>query len=360
MSAARPLLLPFVPLYRLGLALLELALRMGLEKTRRLQWPVISIGNLSTGGSGKTPLTIALAKALAARGVYVDVLSRGYGRRSSALPLLVESDGKAEEFGDEPLLIAREAGVPVYVAVQRYEAGLLAEGVRSQGPREQATPASKDRSPGAPAGNEGTSQRVCVHLLDDGFQHRQLVRDTDILLLDHRDLADHLLPAGNLRESLRAVERADVIAIPADQPEVADWLKSFAWQGKVWRLRRCMDVPKINGPAVVFCGIARPEQLFEGLERAGVQLAARITFADHHRYTAADLERIAAAARKAGATALLTTEKDHVRLGAFADSLHPSIPLQTVPLRIEIEDEAAVIDWLIGRITTRAQCRGTL
>src|SRR5580693_443730 len=103
----RPLLWPLVPVYRLGLALREFQFRSGLKPIRRLRWPVISIGNLSTGGSGKTPLTMALARALAARGLQVDVLSRGYGRRST-LPLLVDCDGTPEEFGDEPLLIARQ------------------------------------------------------------------------------------------------------------------------------------------------------------------------------------------------------------------------------------------------------------
>ena len=125
--ATRPLLWPLVPVYRLGLAVRELQFRSGLKPVRRLKWPVISIGNLSTGGAGKTPLTIALAKALSVRGIQVDVLSRGYGRRSSALPLAVNPDGAAAEFGDEPLVIAREANVPVYVAAERYQAGLLAE-----------------------------------------------------------------------------------------------------------------------------------------------------------------------------------------------------------------------------------------
>ncbi len=123
--AARPLLWPLVPFYRLGLALRELQLRTGLKPVQRLKWPVVSIGNLSTGGAGKTPLTIALAKALSARGLQVSVLSRGYCRRS-ALPLAVKPEGVAEDFGDEPLVIAREANVPVYVAAERYEAGLLA------------------------------------------------------------------------------------------------------------------------------------------------------------------------------------------------------------------------------------------
>jgi tetraacyldisaccharide 4'-kinase len=316
--AARPLLWPLVPAYRLALALRDFQLRTGLKPVRRLRWPVVSVGNLSAGGSGKTPLVIALAKALTARGVEVDVLSRGYGRRrSSALPLLVELNGTAEDFSDEPLEIAREAQVPVYVGAERYEAGLLAE--------------------------HSVLSGFGLHLLDDGFQHRQLARDVDILLLSSRDLADHLLPAGNLREALRAAERADVLAVPEDEPDVAKWVKSQGWEKSVWQLRRRMDVPQVDGPVVAFCGIARPEQFFEGLERAGLRLAARFAFPDHHRYAAGDLERIATAAQKAGAAVLLTTEKDRARLGAMA----PSLPIQAVPLRIEIENERAEIDWLI-------------
>jgi len=326
--AARPWLWPLVPAYRLALGLREVQLRMGLKPVRRLRRPVVSVGNLSAGGAGKTPLVIALAKALAARGVHVDVLSRGYGRRS-AVPLLVEMSGTAEEFGDEPLVIAREAEVPVFVAAERYQAGLLAEG-------------------------RSALSGFGLHLLDDGFQHRQLHRDVDILLLSRGDLADHLLPAGNLREALHAAERANVIAIPADEPEVAEWMQARGWKGMVWRVRRRMDVPQIDGPVVAFCGIARPEQFFEGLEsagldRAGLRVAARFVFPDHHRYTAGDLERMIAAAQKAGATALLTTEKDRVRLGAMAERLPATVTLRTVPLRMEIEDEAAAIDWLLRR-----------
>src|ERR1035437_8048776 len=124
--SSRGLLLPLVPIYRLALGARELSLHLRLEPVRRLRWPVISLGNLSTGGSGKTPLTIALAKALTRRGYAVDVLSRGYGRQSK-LAARVRLDGRVEEFGDEPLLIVRETGLPVYVAGQRYQAGLLAE-----------------------------------------------------------------------------------------------------------------------------------------------------------------------------------------------------------------------------------------
>ena len=325
--AARPLLWPLVPLYRLGLALRELQLRSGLKPVRRLNRPIVSIGSLSAGGAGKTPLTIALAKALTARGIYVDVLSRGYGRRS-ALPLPVNPGGTAEDFGDEPLVIAREAGVPVYVAAERCEAGLLAESERS-----------------APSS-------FGLHLLDDGFQHRQLARDIDILLLSRCDLNDHLHPAGNLREPLRAAERADVFAIPEDEPEVAEYIQSRGWQGEVWRLRRRMEIPGINVPVAAFCGIARPGQFFQGFESAGMKLATRFAFPDHYRFTVLDLDRIAVAGRQAGASVLLTTEKDRVRMGSLADALTTTLPLYTVGLRTEIVDGAAAIGWLTSRLTS--------
>ena len=327
---ARPLLWPLVPVYRLGLALRELQFRSGLKPIHRLRWPVVSIGNLSTGGAGKTPLTIALAKALTARGLRVDVLSRGYGRRRhSVLPLLVDPGGTAQEFGDEPLLIAREAGVPVYVAAERHEAGRLAE--------------SEASGPSA----------LGLHLLDDGFQHRQLARDVDILLLDGTEWSsDHLLPVGNLREPFSALRRASVVAVTAPGGLLLEkWLRSHGrWRGPIWRLRRRMEIPPTDGPVAAFCGIARPDQFFGGLEQGGVKIAARTAFPDHHNYTAHDLERLATGARGAGATALLTTEKDHIRLGALAAALPASLSLQTVSLRIEIEDEAVAVDWLMARI----------
>jgi tetraacyldisaccharide 4'-kinase len=342
--ASRPLLWPLVPVYRFGLALRELQLWTGLKPTRRLRWPVISIGNLSTGGAGKTPLTIALARALTARGVQVDVLSRGYGR-SSTLPLLVDPAGQSEDFGDEPLLIAREAGVPVYVAAERRKAGLLAE--QAGLPAEQAAKAPQDAN---------RSLGLEAHILDDGFQHRQLVRDVDILLLSRRDLIDHLLPAGNLREPLNAALRAHVVAIPADEPDVEAEIKKRGCNAQVWRINRRMDMPNLDGPVAAFCGIARPDQFFHGLESAGVKLVARTAFRDHHIYTAADLSSLASAARSAGATALVTTEKDRVRLGALASTLPATLPLQTAQLRIEIEDESAAIDWLIECFKPAQSC----
>ena len=325
MSApARPLLLPLVPFYLCALGLRELRLRSGLEPVRRLRQPVISVGSLSAGGAGKTPLTIALAQAFTRHSMSVDVLSRGYARRSR-IAAHVDPNGAADDFGDEPLLIAQEAGVPVYVAAQRYEAGLLAEADRPD----------------------------VVHLLDDGFQHRQLHRDVNILLLDRSDwFEDRLLPSGNLREPLAAVRRATVVAIPANDeaPDFEAALHARGWGGPIWRLRRHVEVPPVEGPVAAFCGIARPAQFFAGLESSGLHLAVRLPFPDHYRYTASDLDRIVSAGRVAGAKAFITTEKDHVRLGALATAFAEVLSVCTARLRVEIEEEDAAIAFLISQL----------
>jgi tetraacyldisaccharide 4'-kinase len=318
----RPWLLPLMPLYRLAIEARAFALRAGLEKVERLERPVVSIGNLSVGGAGKTPLAIALARALAAQGLAVDVLSRGYGR-NSALAEKVDPEGPAQRFGDEPLVIAREAGVPVYVARRRFEAGQLAE----------------------------AGAHPDVHLLDDGFQHRQLARRVEIVLVERRDWRDRLLPAGNLREPLTALRRADVLAIPATEPDFERDLRAWGWQGPIWRLRRTMEVPALAGPALAFCGLARPGQFFFGLEQAGVKLAARRTFRDHYAYTEADLRALVEDGERAGASAFLTTAKDAARLGRLAALFPAQRPLLTVGLRTEIEDEPAALAWLLSSLS---------
>lgn len=349
-SSSRKLLLPLVLAYRLALLLRELSLRTGLEPVSRLRFPVVSIGNLSAGGAGKTPLTIALTKALEGRGLRVDVLSRGYGRRSNH-PVRVDPDGTAENFGDEPLLIARETGVPVYVAAQRFGAGQLAEAeqpLANKGPGLVGQGFSPDSKPAQLTG--ALAPEVQIHLLDDGFQHRQLHRDVDILLLDRRDwLGEGLLPAGNLREPRKAARRATVIAIPAPDkaPEFEAALRKWGWQGPIWRLHRKMEFQAVDGPVVAFCGIARPVQFFAGLEAAGQRIAARIAFPDHHRFTPADVNRLVSAAEQTGAKALITTEKDLARLGTLSALFPDSLPLKTVRLRIEIEHQNEAIDWLV-------------
>jgi tetraacyldisaccharide 4'-kinase len=310
----------------LGLAVRNLRIEKGWEPVHRLRFPVISVGNLSTGGSGKTPLVKELAKLLTEKGFQVDVLSRGYGRRS-AQAARVDPNGIAEEFGDEPLLIARETGAPVFVARRRYEAGLLAEAASCE-----------DRP-------------SLVHLLDDGFQHRQLYRDVDVLLMNPEDWQGSLLPAGDLREPRNSTRRASVVAIPADKARIEAELRAWGWKGPLWRLRRRMEVTTVGGPVIAFCGIARPKQFFEGLEAAGLRPAAKMAFPDHHRYTAADLDRLLATARATGATALITTEKDSVRMGKLTAVFPPALPLLTARLRVEIENADEAVRWLAARLS---------
>ncbi|WP_263355912.1 tetraacyldisaccharide 4'-kinase [Acidicapsa ligni] len=310
----RPWALPLVPLYAAGTALRSLALRQGWEKINHLTAPVISIGNISAGGTGKTPFVIALAQLLHRQGIPGDILSRGYGR-NTAHAERVNPNGSAAQFGDEPLLIARQTDLPVYVAAKRFEAGQLAEA---------ATPQSK------------------LHLLDDGFQHRQLARDIDIVLINSEDLADSLLPAGNLRESRSALKRANIFAIDSADEPAATRLRALQLTQPIWRYRREMQVPKIAGPVVAFCGIARPSQFFRGLEQSGLQLAARHAFSDHHSYTPQDLQHLNDLAKTSKATALITTEKDQIRL----PNPNFALPLQTTPLRITFEDEPTIQSFL--------------
>ena len=397
----RRLLFPLNPLYRLALTFHEL--RLLAVPVRRLRYPVVSIGNLSTGGSGKTPLTIALASALQWRGIRVDVLSRGYGRQGQSIDR-VDEHGTAEDFGDEPLLIARVTGVPVYVSPQRYDAGLMAEAdakaVADAGqlasqpePRvsEPSTPQSKEadtkvEKPSAqteqalasvkpeipshtagvkPAESSGelapeaapaekspavSTPPLHVHLLDDGYQHRQLARNVNILLLNQRDWKDWLLPAGNLREPIDSISRADVLAVPANEPELEVALHFYGWDRPVWRISRSLEIPEVNGPVAAFCGIAHPDQFFEGLVDAGLEVALRLAFPDHYTYTVSVLEELIAQASEMNVAAVVTTEKDLVRMGNLALLFPKSMPLTTARLHIKIEDQNAAIDWLVKRL----------
>src|SRR5437588_6801539 len=192
--------------------------------TKRLEGPVVSVGNLSVGGAGKTPFVILLGELLKARGIRFDVLSRGYGRDSRGV-LLVDPGGLPREFGDEPLLIARRLQVPVVVGEDRYQAGRFAEA--RFGPQ--------------------------MHLLDDGFQHRGLARDFDIVLVTPEDARDSLLPSGRLRESLESLQRADAVVLASGASAEA-----FPLAGKtVWRVRRGIVAQSVPARPVVFCGIAR-------------------------------------------------------------------------------------------------------
>jgi tetraacyldisaccharide 4'-kinase len=289
----------------------------GMIASRRLQGPVVSVGNLSVGGSGKTPFVILLGELLKVRGIKFDVLSRGYGRRTRGIAL-VDAGGPTPEFGDEPLLIARRLGVPVVVGEERYQAGNFAE--RKFGPQ--------------------------LHILDDGFQHRALARDFDIVLLTADDARDRLLPMGRLREPISSLGRADgVVLTGGASPE------SFPLDGKlVWRVRRSILPQNVPPRPVAFCGIARPKRFFLQLSAAGIQTAAEAVYRDHHVYTEDDIRELLRVRERSEAGGYVTTEKDAINLGGYFSALSP---LAVVPVKMELADADNVVNALLLRIEER-------
>jgi tetraacyldisaccharide 4'-kinase len=310
-----PLLAPFEMLYS-GIVRARNA-RFDRSSPQRLAWPVISIGNLSVGGAGKTPLVICLAKLLAAAELHPDVLSRGYGR-SGQTAELVDPSGNADRFGDEPLLIARSAAVPVYVGAVRYEAGLIAE--------------------------KGSKHRG-VHLLDDGFQHRQLARNLDIVVIHRSDLTQRLLPTGRLREPLSSLKRAGVIVLREEDEDLEAILRRYTRREcHFWRVRRGLSLPIPVQRAVAFCGIARPQEFFAGLQALGAGLAEQVRFRDHHRYTAADIDRLVQLGKRHGCDGFVTTAKDSIKLDAARRArLGAVAPLAIAELSVELLDPVAAL-----------------
>jgi len=293
----------------------------GVLRARRLDGPVVSVGNLSAGGSGKTPFVLLLGELLQTRGIKFDVLSRGYGRQSRGVRL-VDPAGLPQEFGDEPLLIARKLQASVVVGEDRYEAGRFAES--KFGPQ--------------------------LHLLDDGFQHRALARDFDIVLVTPQDANDRLLPAGRLREPLESLGRADAVALASGAS--AD---SFPLEGKlVWRVRRGIVPPVapkgVPPRPVVFCGIARPQNFVLQLRAANIEPAAEAFYRDHHAYDEKDIRELLALQQRSEAGGFVTTEKDAVNLGPYLSALQP---LAVIPVRMELADAANAVDTMLSKIEER-------
>jgi len=291
----------------------------GMMMVRRLEAPVVSIGNLTVGGSGKTPFLISFGELLKQRGIAFDVLSRGYRRQTQGVAI-VDPNGSACEFGDEPLLIARKLGVHVVVGEDRHQAGETAEA--TFGPQ--------------------------LHLLDDGFQHRRLARDFDIVLVTPADAQDTLLPSGRLREPIASLARADAVVLTNDTSPDGLHLQNQL----VWRIRRDIDAPSTKEPCIAFCGIARPENFFSQLTAARVALADTHGFRDHHRYTDADVGDLLRLRQQRGALAFVTTEKDAVNLGAHLQALQP---IHIVPVRMNLENPEAALDAMLAAIARRKQ-----
>ncbi len=308
------------------------------DARRRLARPVVSVGALAAGGSGKTPFVAALARLLVEMGERPAVLSRGYGRADPVEGAAVIRDfegtvGSLAVAGDEPWMLARALdGVAVVVAEDRHLAGRLAE----------------------------TRLGATVHVLDDGFQHLPLERGTDLVLLSAADLDDpRVLPAGRLRERLATARRADallLVDVPAD-----GWARVEAELRPACRfeVRRRPGPVRVGRPGgegdglaagarvAAVAGIARPERFFDDLRAAGLDVVHTATFADHHRYGRRDADRIQEEARRARAEAIVTTDKDFVRL-------EPWLPLDpvlaTMSLTCSVTPEAPFRAFIAGRL----------
>jgi len=285
-------------------------------RQHHLRGPVVSVGNLSVGGTGKTPFTILLGQLLQDRGILFDVLSRGYGRKTSGVRL-VDPDGSPHDFGDEPLLIARRLQVKVIIGESRYQAGIFAE--NEYGPH--------------------------LHILDDGFQHRDLARNYDIVLVSASDPHDQFLPSGRLREPLSSLGRADAIIVSDDSDKILP-VKSPA----VWKLRRGITLATPPQYPAVFSGIARPERFIAELKESGVVPVGQHFFRDHHCYSASDIDKLLTLKQSSGATGFITTEKDAINLGGLRSSLEP---MCVVAVTMALEDSAGFIDAMLAAIETR-------
>jgi tetraacyldisaccharide 4'-kinase len=327
----RAFLAPLGALYGAAAAARAGAYARGWLPRARLGGPVISVGNLSVGGSGKTPVVALIAAMLRDARRPVAVLSRGYGG-SFRGDCLVVGDGQVvragpEEAGDEPVMLARALpGVVVAVGRRRDRVGRAVEarfGAR-------------------------------VHVLDDGFQHLRLGRDLDLVCTSARDLGDRPLPAGRLRESLSALARADLILLEADGAPLA--ALSDAHPGRVLRLRRRvlgffgLDGAERPAPSRPFLlsGIARPERFHGDVTPRVGHVAGTAVFADHHAYTPADVAGVESRARAAGADAIVTTAKDAVRLPP------PSLPTLVLRIAAEVDDVAPLRERVLRAAERRA------
>jgi tetraacyldisaccharide 4'-kinase len=298
-SALRLVLLVLEPFYALVVWIRNKLFDWQVRKPGKLARPVVSVGNITTGGTGKTPMVMHLASLLRQAGFRPAILTRGYR-------------AAAETPADEARLL--ESVAPVFAGSNRLACGTGAL---------QADPS------------------IDCFLLDDGFQHRQLHRDLDIVLIDGTNPFgfDHVLPRGLLREPLGGLSRADVIVITrfdqsdeAARSHIQRTLARFNPRAPVLRCSHALaNADRFRGkPVVAFCGIGNPDAFFESLRRAGAMLVETRAFADHHPYTAADI----GALDHPDAELLVTTAKDHVRLPATAK---PRLPLEVAGMELRFE-----------------------
>jgi len=326
--AATIVLMPLSAIYRVATGTRNSLYRRGAFNSHDVGVPVISVGNITTGGTGKTPLVEWIAKQLAQTGRRVCVLTRGYGRKTTGR--VVVSDGNAvlasvDDAGDEAFLLAEHL---------RGEASVICDANRV-----------------AAAGWAIENLKPDVFVLDDGFQHQRIARNLNILAIDATNPwgNGHLLPAGILREPRASLQRADCILITrSDQSDRVAELQSeieatrddvpvFLSKMTLTNLRSLGHErnAKPRSPLTAFCGIANPESFFTMLRDTGHDLADVRTFRDHHNYTQHEIDRLLANARRHGAQALVTTAKDAVKVR----SMNFDLPCYVAEIEIEINPE---------------------
>jgi tetraacyldisaccharide 4'-kinase len=342
-------LTPLSGLYGVAMKARRVLYQRGLFHTHKAGAPVISVGNITTGGTGKTPLVEWIARALARRQKRVCILTRGYGRQHPGSRVLVSNGGEifsdAREAGDEPLLLAEKL---------KGEAAVICDADRVAAAR-WATE------------NLGTN----LFILDDGFQHLRMARDYNIVAIDATNPwgKRRLLPAGNLRESPDQLARADCIVITrADDVAQTEALKSeidqlskgrpvFLSRMRIDGLRKLSELKDgaagedlKSVPVAAFCAVGNPKSFFAQLRRDDYKLCHTRVFPDHHYYTQEEINALVSQSSARGAHALLTTAKDEVKLR----SLKVEMPCYVVDVAIEIEGESkflALIDKAIGMST---------
>jgi len=340
-----PALLPFSWLYECVVVLRNLLFDWKMFAAERIGVPVISVGNITTGGTGKTPVVRLIAEMLLGKNIHTAIVSRGYGRRTEGLVEVSNGttlEATAENAGDEAFELA----------MQLPKASVVVDEERVRGARYAA---------------EKLNAQVVV--LDDGFQHRALHRDLDIVLIDaaHSPFGMAMLPAGHRRDTLRSLKRADAVLITkvtsiANIVKLKDEIgrctkaKIFSSSIAVTAFRRAktrfsVDLNSVKGKqAVAFCGIAQPESFKNILEELGIRVSSMLAFQDHHPFTESDIRRIIAEQEKYKAEYIITTEKDLARLSSSDLSEH--YPLFCVEIEVTIHQEREwneLIDSGLGR-----------
>jgi tetraacyldisaccharide 4'-kinase len=318
-GAAAALLAPVAAVYG---AIAAARLRQAGE---RAGVPVLCVGDPTVGGSGKTPTALALARVLIDAGERPFLLSRGYAGRLAGPVRVDPQHHRADDVGDEPLLLAHCA--PAVVA--------------------------RDRVAGARVAH---AAGATVLVLDDGFQNPSLAKDLSILVIDARREAGngHVFPAGPLRAPLQAqLDRAQAILLIGDRPVASVAREAGARGLTLFHGRLVPDAPSVaaltGSRVLAFAGIGDPEKFFATLSEAGVDIAIRRGFPDHHRFTAADAETLLAEADRAGLS-LVTTEKDFVRLGHKRALAPLAARTRVLPVTLAIEDEDRFRDFVLSAV----------